>query len=122
MNEIKAAGHIHLFPQLTRGRHHNVGDAVGKWFARLKKRKGIVDSKVTLYSTRHTGITRLSNLGVPEKIRMMITGHASQGIHGKVYDQRERVPMKLLQQALEKLEYSEVCQALNNKARTDKAA
>lgn len=52
---------------------------------------------------------------------MMITGHASQGIHGKVYDQRERVPMKLLQEGLEKLRYDEVLQALTNSHREEAA-
>jgi integrase len=110
---IKAQGHTYLFPQLTRGKAAPSGDAVGKWFARLKKRKGLNDPRLALYSTRHTGITRLSNIGVPEKIRMMITGHASQGIHGKIYDQRERVPMKLLQDGLEKLQYSEIMKRLS---------
>ncbi len=100
MNAIKDAGHEYLFPQLERDKAPTLGDAVGKWFARLKKTKGLNDPLLTLYSTRHTGITRLSNIGVPEKIRMMITGHASQGIHGQVYDRRERVSMKLLQEGL----------------------
>lgn len=120
VRQMKDAGHVHLFPQLTRGQG-NVGDAVGKWFARLKKQKRLNDSTLALYSTRHTGITRMSNIGIPEKIRMMITGHASQGVHGKVYDQRERVPMKLLQEGLEKLRYSEVLQALNNGKREEAA-
>jgi integrase len=109
--QMKAAGHAELFPQLSRG-NHNAGDSVGKWFARLKKEKGLNDPLLTLYSTRHTGITRLSNLGVPEKIRMMITGHASQGIHGRVYDLRDRVPMELLKEGLEKLCYDNVVKAL----------
>lgn len=89
---IRAAGHLHLFPQLSRT-NNNPGDSVGKWFARLKKKKGLKDPLLALYSTRHTGITRMSNIGIPEKIRMMITGHASQEIHGRVYDQRDRVPI-----------------------------
>lgn len=112
VHSIKAAGHIHLFPQLTRNKHHNLGDAVGKWFARLKKRKGLLNSNLALYSTRHTGITRMSNIGVPEKIAFMLTGHAAQGIHNKVYNRRERVSMKLLQEGLEKLQYPEVFKRL----------
>ncbi len=115
VKEMKDAGHVHLFPQLERGKKPTLGDAMGKWFARLKKAKGLNDSLLTLYSTRHTGITRLSNIGVPEKIRMMITGHASQGIHGQVYDRRERVPMKLLQEGLERLRYPKVFDALTTK-------
>lgn len=119
---IKDAGHIYLFPQLTRGKTIPLGDSVGKWFARLKQKKGVHDPNLTLYSTRHTDITRLSNIGVPEKIRMMITGHASQGIHGQVYDRRERVPMRLLQEGLERLQYSNVLQALNNGRQREEAA
>jgi len=85
VSQIKAARHVFLFPQLPRA-NNNPGDSVGKWFARLKKKKELNDPLLALYSTRHTGITRLNNIGGPEKIRMMITGHASQGIHGKVYD------------------------------------
>ncbi len=118
---IKDAGHLYLFPQLVRGKKPTLGDAVGKWFARLKKKNGLHDPLLTLYSTRHTGITRLSNIGVPDKIRMMITGHASQGIHGQVYDRRERVPMKLLKEGLEKLRYDEVLQALNDDQREEAA-
>ncbi|MBX3301595.1 MAG: site-specific integrase [Nitrospira sp.] len=122
VQEVKAAGHVHLFPQLKRGRTSTLGDSVGKWFKRLKQKKGLHDSNLTLYSTRHTGITKLSNLGVPEKIRMMITGHASQGIHGQVYDRRERVPMNLLRQGLEQLHYPDVLQSLNNKSTRREAA
>lgn len=121
VHEIKAAGHIHLFPQLTRGKCHNVGDAVGKWFARLKKKKGLHDANLALYSTRHTGITRMGNVGVSEKIALMLTGHAAQGIHNMVYNRRERVPMKLLQEGLEKLQYPEVLQTLRGAAQTLKA-
>ncbi len=53
---------------------------------------------------------------------MMITAHASQGIHGQVYDRRERVPMKLLKEGLEKLRYDEVLEALNNKGQREEAA
>ena len=123
LKDIKAAGHMHLFPQLTRGNGNTLGDSVGKWFARMKKLKGLNDSLLTLYSTRHTGITRMSNIGVSEKIRMMITGHASTGgVHSRVYDQRERVPMKLLQEGLERLQYPEVLFALNHKGQRDEAA
>lgn len=52
---------------------------------------------------------------------MMLVGHAAQGVHGKVYDHRERVPMKLLQLGLEKLRYPEVLQALTNGQREEAA-
>jgi len=53
---------------------------------------------------------------------MMLTGHAAQGIHGKVYDHRERVSMKLLHEGLEKLRYPEVHQALETKGQSEEVA
>jgi hypothetical protein len=78
----------------------------------LKKKNGLNDQQLALYSTRHTGITRLSNIGVPVKIRMMITGDASQGIHCRVYDLRARVPMQIVRDWLEKLRYDEIANAV----------
>jgi hypothetical protein len=46
-------------------------------------------------------------------MHQMLTGHASHDVHGKVYDRRERVPMKLLQDGLEKLQYPEVLKRLS---------
>lgn len=121
MKAIKAAGHVHLFPQLTRGKSNPLGDSVGKWFARTEEDERFERFPIDALQHSASGITRLSNIGVPEKIRMMITGHASQGIHGQVYDRRERVPMKLLQEGLERLQYDEVLQALNNKDHREEA-
>lgn len=65
-----------------------------------------------LHGLSTTAITRLSSVGVSEKMHRMLTGHASHDVHRKVYDRRERVPMKLLQEGLEKLQYPEVMKRL----------
>jgi hypothetical protein len=52
----------------------------------------------------------------------MLTGHAAHDIHPKVYDHKGNVPMKLLKDELEKLQYPEVFHALTTKTQADKAA
>lgn len=108
-----------LFPTLKKGKS-TFADATGKWYARLLKKVGLKDKSLVLHGLRHTFITRLSDAGVPEKVKMMLAGHAAQGVHGKVYDHRERVPMKLLQDGLERLQYPEVLKLLCD-VRTDAA-
>ena len=79
-----------------------VGDAVGKWFSRLRISAKVSPAKKTLHSFRHTVITRLTAAGVPQDIREMLVGHASESVHGKVYMHREAIPLALLKERLEK--------------------
>lgn len=118
---LRQRGEIGLFPTLKKGKS-TFADATGKWYARLLNKVGLTDEALVLHGLRHTFVTRLSDAGVPEKIKMMLVGHAAQGVHGKVYDHRERVPMKLLQAGLEKLRHPEVLQALNSKGQREEAA
>jgi integrase len=118
---MRKAGETRLFPTLKKGKS-TFADATGKWYARLLKKVGLKDKSLVLHGLRHTFITRLSDAGVPEKIRMMLTGHVAQGVHGKVYDHRERVPMKLLQDGLERLQYPQVLQALNPMGESEETA
>lgn len=113
---LRQTGETRLFPTLKKGKS-TFADATGKWYARLLNRVGLTDKTLVLHGLRHTFVTRLSDAGVPEKIKMMLAGHAAQGVHGKVYDHRERVPMRLLQEGLEKLRYDEVLLALTNDQR-----
>lgn len=87
----------------SKGRE-TVGDAVGKWWARLLKDAGIKGHK-TLHSLRHTVVTRLAAASVPQDIREILVGHASAGVHSRVYMHRDQIPLKLLQENLEKLDY-----------------
>ena len=97
-----------LFPQLEKG-SNGYGDAVGKWFGRLLRHfLSITDPGLVLHSTRHTVITRLHAAGVPKNIVEILVGHASNTVHGTVYVHREDIPLKLLAEALERLQYPAV--------------
>ena len=83
------------------------GDAVGKWFHRLRKKTAVTGRK-PLHSFRHTVITRLVGAGVPQDMREILVGHASDTVHGQTYTHREEIPLTLLQGHLEKLDFSRV--------------
>ena len=83
-----------------------VGDAVGKWFSRLRVLAKVSPGKKTLHSFRHTVITRLTAAGVPQDMGEMLVGHASESVHGQVYMHRDAIPLELLQEHLEKLKYT----------------
>lgn len=92
-----------LFPPTPKMKGRTTpGDAVLKWFTRLKQIVGVTGRK-PLHSFRHTLITRLVSAGVPQDIREVLVGHASSGVHGQVYTHREEISLPLLQGHLEKL-------------------
>lgn len=115
-----------MFTSLKKGKN-TFADATGKWYGRLLKKVGLTDKALVLHGLRHTGITRLANAGANDKVRRVLVGHAGQDVHDRIYN--HGVPLALLQEGLEKLQYPEViqallsvAQALNNKAQTVKAA
>ncbi len=112
LKQRKGEGQL-LFPpskkvkRKGKGGRPTPGDAVGKWFTRLRKLTGVTGRKL-LHSFRHTVVTRLTSAGVPQDMREILVGHASSTVHGQVYTHREQIPLKLLQEHLEKLQYPEV--------------
>ena len=104
VEQMGAAGAVRLFPKLKHGAN-GYGDAVGKTFARHLKQLGIVDSSKVLHSLRHTAITRLHSRGVPQNIAEALVGHAANSVHGSVYLHRNALPMSLLKQGIEKLDF-----------------
>lgn len=95
-----------LFPKgqtskSSKGRR-TAGDSIGKWFLRLRREVGIQGRK-PLHSFRHTAITRLVSAGVPQDMREILVGHASQNVHGQTYTHREEISLALLKGHLEKL-------------------
>jgi integrase len=94
-----------LFPLRARikGRP-TVGDACSKWFQRFREDVG-VKGKKPLHSFRHTVVTRLISAGVPQDRVMMVVGHTDPTITGGVYTDRSAIPLTLIKEAIEKLEY-----------------
>jgi integrase len=105
VNQTRATGALRLFPQLTHG-GNGYGDAVGKVFARHLKQVGIVDPGKVLHSLRHTAITRLHSRGVSQNIAEALVGHAANTVHGSVYLHRNALPMSLLKEGIEALDFN----------------
>ncbi|MBK9306075.1 MAG: hypothetical protein IPM58_03070 [Nitrospira sp.] len=109
VQSLRQAGEIRLFPTLKKGKTP-FADAAGKWYARLLKRVDIKDKALVLYGLRHTGVTRLANVGVNDKIRRVLVGHAGQDVHARIYN--HGAPLPMLRDGLEQLQYPEVLQTL----------
>ncbi len=111
VKRIKKAGHPRLFPQLKKG-PNGYGTRVGKAFSILVTKSGLTDPALVLHSLRHGGIYKLHAAGAPHNVVEVLAGHTASGVHGKVYEHRELLPMSLLRDGLEKLRYEEVVQVL----------
>ncbi len=72
----------------------------------------MTDPALVLHSLRHGGIYKLHAAGAPHNVVEVLAGHAASGVHGKVYEHRELLPMSLLREGLEKLRYDEVVKVL----------
>ena len=73
------AGYSRLFPELKRDEVKGYGKPVGSWFNErfLGKQLAIPrDGKRTFHSFRHTFITKLSELEVPDDIQAQLAGHS----------------------------------------------
>lgn len=75
----RATGAHRLFPELepVRGK---LGHAPSKWFGRYKAKRGIVDSKKTFHSFRHTLIDDLRDAGVQDSLIKRIVGHEDSAV------------------------------------------
>ena len=111
VKKCKDAGQARLFPELKKG-NNGYGDAVGKWFGRLKIKHHIMDEAKVLHSLRHGGITKLHAVGCPDNIVKMISGHTEEGVHGRTYVHRDHIPLALMQEVLEKLRYDDIAKAM----------
>ena len=120
VDSIKKSGHTRLFPQLKSKGNNGYGDPVGKWFGRLVSSLGLTDPRLVIHSLRHGGITKLHSAGVPVNIAETLTGHSAGNVHEQ-YVHKDLISMKTLQEALEKLRYDEVLQALSNGQREEAA-
>jgi len=75
VNELRATGRKRLFPELRFGRH-GYADVPSKWFARYKRKCGIISKAKVFHSFRNTVSTRLKTAGVSLGVAAQILGHA----------------------------------------------
>jgi hypothetical protein len=102
---------IRVFPQLTKKGNNGYADPVGKWFGRLVTGLGLTNPALVLHSLRHGGITKLHDAAVPVNLVETLTGHSAGNVHEQ-YVHKDRISMKTLSEALEKLQYAEVLNKL----------
>jgi integrase len=80
-----------LFPELQAGANGRRAEAPSRWFNRVWLREvvGISDSKLVLYSLRHSVATHLKHIGVAEPLIAQLLGHTNSsmttGRYGKEY-------------------------------------
>jgi integrase len=94
-----------LFPELKPGANGRLAEAPSRWFNRVWLREvvGISDSKLVLYSLRHSVATHLKHVGVAEPLIAQLLGHTNSsmttGRYGKEY------PIEKLAAAVAKLDW-----------------
>lgn len=77
-----------LFPAPRSGKKISHQD-VAKQCRKIVKALGI--ARFTPHDLRRTAVTTMSEARVPEEIRRRVTGHQAHDVHGRIYDQAERL-------------------------------
>ncbi|WP_322046955.1 site-specific integrase [Paraburkholderia sp. J67] len=78
VDALRCAGHVRLFPELKRDRVKGYGKPAGSWFNErfLGIKLGIKrDGMKTFHSFRHTFVTALERLDLPERVQAQLAGH-----------------------------------------------
>ena len=112
VNQVRAAGHMRLFYQVSKGRS-TYADAAGKMFSRIVRGLGMTDPALVLHSLRHLGTTKLLEAGCPPDLSRIVTGHSGNDVHDKVYVHRENIKLSVLRDGLNRLRYDDVLKALS---------
>ncbi|NJB98032.1 hypothetical protein CA233_12590 [Sphingomonas sp. ABOLD] len=76
---------IGLFPDVATSKNGKVGAKTGEWFARLVRERGLVGTKLTMHSFRHSFEDRLREDEVPERTALALsrrTERGSRGVYG----------------------------------------
>ena len=77
--EVRAAGHVRLFPHLPNSTGLGFGRALSKQFSTYIKRQGITTKGQGFHGFRHTIASELDRAGVSEAAIAAITGHSRKG-------------------------------------------
>ena len=97
VESVRSSGADRLFPELeaVRGK---LGHAPSKWFGRYKIKQGIIDTRKTFHSFRHTLIDDLRDAGVQDSLIKRIAGHEDSAVTFSVYG--SRTPLKAMLDAI----------------------
>lgn len=86
VDERRAAGQVHLFPELSRTRRDGPAHAASNWFGRFRKKVGITTMQETVFhSFRHGFITTILDAGVSPHLLAPIVGHEAELVTGQIY-------------------------------------
>lgn len=97
-----------LFPSLPTKGANGAGGQFSAWFGGFKTAKGFRSSIKTLHSFRHLVATELRLNGATDAQANAITGHAGQGVAGKVYAATIRQQAHRLRGVIELLKFPEL--------------
>lgn len=93
-----------LFPEAVShseiARH---GDPFGKWFLHFRRFHGVDDPKLDFHSVRHTVISRLLDVGVPENHVEEICGHEGAGRRSEIASYDHGRLLGILKHAIDRL-------------------
>ncbi len=90
IKELKQDGKKRLFPELNKTKSGNkYSRNASRWFGRYRKKHGVVHTKKTFHSFRHTAANHLKQNGVQKEHIAAILGHKDQsittGLYGEPY-------------------------------------
>jgi integrase len=111
VERIRKAGHVRLFPDLTKGKN-GFSDAPGKWLGRIIGKTVSDDPALVAHSLRTGGITKLHGVGVSDNVVKYLVGHTDGGVHEAHYVKRDLIPLGLLKDGIDRLRYDGVVNAL----------
>jgi len=97
-----------LFPLLPTAGANGAGGQYSSWFGQFKRAKGFESPAKTLHSFRYLVATELRLNGASEAQANAITGHAGQGVAGKVYAATIRQQASRLRGTIELLKFPEL--------------
>jgi integrase len=102
VEETAKEGRSHIFPELKpAGADQKLSFAFTKWFPRFLRSRGI--EGVQFHSLRHSFITAMRDAGIPEDLRMYISGHSRNTSQQDRYA-KDPSP-KLLKENIDRLSY-----------------
>lgn len=98
-----------VFPELRPGGNDKkLGFHFTKWWSTYRRAIKVYREGVDYHSFRHGVTTKLSSTSVPHHLVDELTGHAGHGISQKVYKHKEHTPIRVLFDAISKVEWPEL--------------